>query len=296
MSYLNFFQTALGVNNMSIAYLNGEWNPMSETKVSVLDRGFMFGDGVYEVVPVYQKKAFTLKEHLARLGRSLDEIKIANPLDDAGWTNLIEAAIERSDEYDAVVYIQVTRGASESREHVWPENTPATVLVMVYDAPLLSRKEVPPYKMITLEDFRWQKGHIKSVSLIAAGLFKNEAVSRGADDSILIRNGFVTEASSSNVYIVKDGVLITPPASNSILHGITRHLVLSLARGDGMSVEEREISVSELDDADEVLISSAGHEVWPVGSVNSNPVGNGEGGVVWQRLDQLFQGYKAKTR
>ena len=280
---------------MSIAYLNGEWNSMGETKVSVLDRGFMFGDGVYEVVPVYQKKAFTLKEHLARLGRSLDEIKIANPMGDSEWTNLIEEAIERSNEHDAVVYIQVTRGASASREHVWPENTPATVLVMVYDAPLLSRKEIIPYNVITLEDFRWQKGHIKSVSLVAAGLFKNEAVSRGADDAVLIRNGFVTEASASNVYIVKDGVLVTPPTSNSILHGITRNLVLSLARADGMSVEEREISVSELDAADEVMISSAGHEVWPVGTVNSNPVGNGEGGVVWQRLDQLFQTYKAEA-
>jgi len=278
---------------MSIAYLNGVWNAMGETKISVLDRGFMFGDGVYEVIPVYKKKAFTLKEHLARLGRSLDEIKIVNPMTEDEWTRLIEKAIERSEEYDAVVYIQVTRGASESREHVWPTNTPATVLVMVYDAPLLSRKEVKPYNVITLEDFRWQKGHIKSVSLVAAGLFKNEAVSRGADDAILIRNGYVTEASASNVYIVKEGVLITPPTSNSILHGITRNLVLSLARGDNMVVEEREISAEELAEADEVLISSAGHEVWPVGTVNGKPIGNGEGGVVWQRLDQLFQAYKA---
>ena len=278
---------------MSIAYLNGEWNPMSETKISVLDRGFMFGDGVYEVVPVYKQKPFTLKEHLARLGRSLAEIKIINPMDETTWINLIEEAIERSDEHDALVYIQVTRGASASRQHVWPEHTPATVLVMVYDAPTLSRKDVTPYKMITLDDFRWQKGHIKSVSLVAAGLFKNEAVARGADDAILIRNGFVTEASASNVYIVKDGVLITPPTSNSILHGITRYLVLSLARGDDIPVEEREISVAELDAADEVIISSAGHEVWPVGSVNEASVGNGEGGVVWQRLDQLFQDYKS---
>jgi D-alanine transaminase len=118
-------------------------------------------------------------------------------------------------------------------------------------------------------------------------------VARGADDAILIRNGFVTEASASNVYIVKDGVLITPPTSNSILHGITRYLVLSLARGDDIPVEEREISVAELDSADEVIISSAGHEVWPVGSVNEASVGNGEGGVVWQRLDHLFQDYKS---
>ena len=253
----------------------------------------MFGDGVYEVVPVYKQKPFTLKEHLARLGRSLAEIKIINPMDETTWVNLIEEAIERSDEHDALVYIQVTRGASASREHVWPEHTPATVLVMVYDAPTLSRKDVTPYKMITLDDFRWQKGHIKSVSLVAAGLFKNEAVARGADDAILIRNGFVTEASASNVYIVKDGVLITPPTSNSILHGITRYLVLSLARGDDIPVEEREISVAELDSADEVIISSAGHEVWPVGSVNEASVGNGEGGVVWQRLDHLFQDYKS---
>ena len=278
---------------MSIAYLNGEWNPMSETKISVLDRGFMFGDGVYEVVPVYKQKPFTLKEHLARLGRSLAEIKIINPMDETTWVNLIEEAIERSDEHDALVYIQVTRGASASREHVWPEHAPATVLVMVYDAPTLSRKVLTPYKMITLDDFRWQKGHIKSVSLVAAGLFKNEAVARGADEAILIRNGLVTEASASNVYIVKDGVLITPPTSNSILHGITRYLVLSLARGDDIPVEEREISVAELDSADEVIISSAGHEVWPVGSVNEASVGNGEGGVVWQRLDHLFQDYKS---
>lgn len=259
----------------------------------MLDRGFMFGDGIYEVIPVYRGKAFTLPRHLIRLANSLKEIRLDNPMTDAEWTSLIDEAVERSGEVTAYIYVQVTRGVATKRDHVYPADTRPTVLVMVYEAPILERKHVKPLRMITLDDFRWSRGHIKTVSLIAAGLLKNEAIARGADDAILIRDGCATEATASNVMIAKDGVLLTPPKSQLMLHGITRDIVLELARAHGLPLEERNISLEELESADEVIITSSGHEVWPVGVLNGKIVGNGEAGLMWQQLDQWFQDYKA---
>ncbi|MCB1647833.1 MAG: aminotransferase class IV, partial [Pseudomonadales bacterium] len=236
---------------MSISWLNGEWQPIEDAKISVLDRGFMFGDGVYEVIPVYNGKPFTLDRHLARLDRSLDEIRLKNPMDAAAWEALIHEAIEKSGESMAYLYLQVTRGIAKKRDHVYPDAEP-TVLVMVYDAPILARKEIRPYSVVTLEDFRWGRGHIKSVSLIAAGMLKNEAIAKGADDAILIRNGFATESTASNIFIVKDGVLITPPKSHVLLHGITRDVVIELASANGIPLEGRDITEAELAEADEI--------------------------------------------
>ena len=184
---------------MAISYLNGSWQPIEEARVSVLDRGFMFGDGIYEVIPVYAGKVFTLHRHLLRLANSLAEIQLKNPLSMAAWTTLTEEAVTRSGETTAYVYIQVTRGLASKRDHAYP-NVEPTVLVMVYHSPILERQEVRPYKMITLEDFRWSRGHIKSVSLMAAGMLKNAALSQGADDAILIRDGLVMEATASNIF------------------------------------------------------------------------------------------------
>lgn len=280
----------------SIAYLNGVWQAPEDTKVSVLDRGFMFGDGVYEVIPVYFGKPFTLPRHLNRLDKSLGEINLKNPLDHKGWVALIEEAVARSGETTAYVYLQVTRGVAGKRDHAYPTNAEPTVLVMVYEAPILEREHVEPLKMVTADDYRWSRGHIKTVSLIAAGMLKNRALAEGADDAILIRDGKVTEATASNIFIVRDGVLITPPKTNHLLHGITRDLVVELVRTAGLPFEERDIPLAELKRADEVMITSSGHEIWPVGRIDDKVIGNGEGGLVWQQVDRLFQSFKEEFR
>ncbi len=274
---------------MAIAYLNGEWQAPEDAKVSVFDRGFMFGDGIYEVMPVYWGQVFTLDEHLKRLNRSLHEIRLASPFSDDQWKNLFAEAIEKSGEQTAFLYLQVTRGVATLRAHEYPAEVKPTVLVTVTAAPGLERKSVVPYKMVTKPDFRWGRGDIKVVSLIANGLLKNEAIDEGFDDAILIRDGRVTEATSSNVFIVRDGVIATPPKSCYLLHGITRDQVIELAISKHLPLEERDIEEDELCDADEIWISSTGHEIWPVGELNGKTVGNGEAGVVWQTMDSLFQ-------
>jgi len=281
---------------MAVAYLNGVWQAIHKAKISILDRGFMFGDGVYEVIPVYNHKAFLLEQHLERLSTSLDEISIANPMTADQWAVLVLQAVEKGQEKNAVVYIQVTRGVAEKREHLWPKNLSPTVLLTVSAAPGLARvysnASITPYSMMTMDDFRWKNGHIKTISLLAAGLIKNEAVAKGVDDAILIRTGLVTESSSSNIFIVRNGAFVTPPKSSYILHGITRDLVLMLARKSKILVEERDIQEAELFSASEVMVTSSGRELWPVGSINGSKIGDGAPGVIWKMLDKSFQEYK----
>lgn len=279
----------------AISYLNGTWQPPEDARVSVLDRGFMFGDGVYEVIPVYQGRPFGLARHLARLNTSLAEITLPSPMSDADWEALMLKGVTRSGETTASIYLQITRGVAPTRDHRYPENVTPTVLLIVSPSILLERRQVDPLTMVTLDDFRWARGHIKTISLIAAGMLRNEAIAQGADDAILIRDGLVTEASSSNIFICKDGVLITPPKSNLVLHGITRNVVLELARETGMEVAERDVTAEELFAADEVMISSSTHEIWPVGTIDGRTIGNGAGGVIWRQLDSLFQAFKARS-
>ena len=278
---------------MAIAYLNGEWQAPEEAKISVFDRGFMFGDGIYEVMPIYWGKVFTLDEHLVRLNRSLNEIRLDSPFTDTEWRSLFAEAIEKSGEETALLYLQVTRGIASMRSHEYPVDVKPTVLVTITPAPGLERNKVVPYKMVMKEDFRWSRGDIKVVSLVANGLLKNEALAEGYDDVILLRDGLVTESSASNVFIVKDGIIITPPKSSHLLHGITRDHVIQLANANSMKLEEREIGEAELVEADEVWITSTGHEVWPVGELNGKTIGNGEAGVGWQSMDSLYQASKS---
>lgn len=277
---------------MAIAYLNGEWQAPEDAKISVFDRGFMFGDGIYEVMPVYWGKVFTLEEHLLRLNRSLNEIRLVSPFTDEEWRSLFDEAIEKSGEETALLYLQVTRGIASNRSHEYPADVKPTVLITVTAAPGLERNEVLPYKMVTKQDFRWSRGDIKVISLVANGLLKNEALAEGYDDVVLLRDGVVTESSASNVFIVKDGVIVTPPKSRYLLHGITREQVIQLAKTNSMELEERDISEAELVDADEIWITSTGHEIWPVGELNGKTVGNGEAGVTWQMMDSLYQASK----
>lgn len=277
---------------MPIAYLNGEWLPVEEAKVSVLDRGFLFGDGVYEVIPVYNGKLFCLERHVARLKASLTEIRLSEPVADVVWVDLLTEAVEKSGESMAALYIQVTRGADSMRSFVYPADPTPTIFIMVSPAPQLAHREIKPLQLVTLEDFRWDKGHIKTISLIAAGMLKNEAIAAGANDAVLVKDGEVTEATSSNLFAVIDGVIVTPPKSTRLLHGITRDVVVELAKANGLPIEERVLLPEELARANEVFISSSTMETWPVDRLDGKIIGNGEPGLVWQKIDELFQAHK----
>jgi len=265
-----------------------------EAKVSVFDRGFMFGDGVYEVMPVYGGRVFTLPEHVERLLRSLKEIRLETPYNDATWAALIQEAVAKSEEVESLVYLQVTRGVASERSHVYSDVAP-TVLITVTPAAL--RTNTPkPLNVVTKADFRWHRADIKVTSLIANGLLKNEALAEGYDDAVLVRDGIVTEGTASNVFIVSEGVIKTPPKSNHLLHGITRDLVIRLAEEAGMPLSECELVEADVLEADEVWLTSTGLEVSPVGAVNGQTVGNGQAGVMWLAMDQIFQNKKAEFR
>ena len=280
---------------MAISYLNGKWFPVGEAQVSVMDRGFLFGDGVYEVIPVYNSQAFCLEQHLARLNSSLNEIYLTNPMRIDSWTELIQTAIDKGGESYGAFYIQVTRGADKKRDFAFPTDVQPTIYMMINPAPQLRRQRtVTGYDVITLDDFRWSNGHIKSISLIAAGMLKNAAIRQGANEAILIKDGKVTECTASNLFAVFNGVLVTPPKSHHLLHGITRDLVIKQSRAAGLKVKERAISASELVLADELFLTSTTHESWPITKLNGTTVGNGAPGLIWQKVDQLFQANKPR--
>lgn len=277
-------------------YLNGEFLPLSEAKVSVLDRGFIFGDGVYEVIPVYGRRAFRLSHHLQRLQNSLDAIRIDNPLSNEGWQQIIDALIEQNDGDDQSIYLHITRGVAK-RDHRFPADTPATVFVM--SNPLLAPEQATVergIKAVTLPDIRWLNCHIKAISLLPNILFRQAAIDSGGDEAILLRDGKATEGAASNLFIVKDTVIITPPKSHKLLPGITRDLIVELAQQHQLDCEEREIDEQELFAADEIWISSSTKEVMPVLELNQQPVGNGQPGPVWRQIYRLYQQMKQQLR
>jgi len=280
----------------SLCYLNGEFMPLADARIPVLDRGFIFGDGVYEVIPAYGRVLFRLEQHLARLAYSLRSIRLANPHDARTWATLLGTVVDRNPWDDQSVYLQVTRGVAP-RSHEFPRTTPPTVFIMAN--PL---KTPPPetrergVAVVTREDYRWRRCDIKSVSLLANVLLRQEAEDAGAAETVLLRDGNVTEASASNVYVVKNGVIASPPKDNLILPGITYDLVLELARAAGLPVEVRPVAAAELLAADEVWLSSSTREVQPVTRVDGEPVGTGKPGPDFARMYQLFQDYKARVR
>ena len=280
-----------------ICHLNGELMPLADAKIPVLDRGFIFGDGVYEVIPAYARALFRLPEHLARLAYSLREVRIANPHDAAGWTKLLETVVARNPWDDQAVYLQVTRGAAP-RTQEFPK-TPVTPTVFVMANPLKTptpEQREQGVAVVTRDDFRWQRCDIKSVSLLANCLLKQEAEDAGAVETLLVRDGNLTEASTCNVFLVKNGTIVNPPKDHLILPGITYDLVLELARANGLPVDVRPIAAAELLDADEVWLSSSSREVLPITRIDGRPVGGGKPGPVYTRMHRLFQDYKARSR
>ncbi|SAK40758.1 class IV aminotransferase [Caballeronia hypogeia] len=282
-------------------YLNGEWGPLSEARIPVLDRGFIFGDGVYEVVPLYAQPdgtrlPFRLAQHLARLARSLGKIRIDNPFDDAGWRALIHRVIaENAGAGDALVYIQVTRGVAKRRGHAFPAGITPTVFVMLGHLVFPSAADRARGAVaVTAEDKRWLHCDIKSTSLLGNVLMSQHAVENDALETIQLRDGLLTEGSSSNVWIVKGGTLLGAPRGPRILEGIRYGLIEELSREAGIPFEERDITEAELRSADEIMISSATKEVMPITTLDGVQVGEGRPGAVYAALFEAYQ--RAKTR
>jgi D-alanine transaminase len=278
-----------------MVFLNGKFLPIEEAKIPVLDRGFIFGDGVYELVPVYSRVPFRLDEHMSRLERSLSETGIRNPYSRAQWREIIFKLIDSQSFDDQGIYFQVTRGVAK-RDHSFPKNVEPTVFMM--SNPLVN----PPKEQVerggsavSAKDHRWLRCDIKSTSLIGNCLLRQLSAESGAAETILFRDGKLTEASASNVFIVKRGRILSPAKSNLILPGITYDVVAELARANGLPLELREVTEAEVRDADEIWVTSSSKEVFPIVELDGARVGDGRPGPVFHRMYQLYQEFKQKV-
>ncbi|MGD8558795.1 MAG: D-amino-acid transaminase [Gammaproteobacteria bacterium] len=281
---------------MSTVYLNGEFLPDNAACVSVLDRGFIFGDGVYEVIPAYQGNLFRLNEHLARLQNSLDAIRIKNPYTNDQWQNMLAELVTKNGGGDLSVYLQVTRGSAQ-RDHALPANVEPTVFAMANPLQPPKPQDLQNgIKAITTVDDRWLNCHIKAISLLPNVLLRQKAIDAGATEAILLRNGEATEGAASNLFIVENNVLITPPNGPCLLPGITRDVILELAQKAHISCKEAPISEQQLREADEIWITSSTKEIMPVTSLDNEPVGNGKPGPLWHQVVELFQQFKESMR
>ena len=278
-----------------IVYLNGEFMPLEAARIPVLDRGFIFGDGVYEVIPVYSRNPFRMPEHLRRLQHSLDSIRIANPLSDAEWTRLTLDVITRNAGEDQSIYLQVTRGTAK-RDHAFPKEAKPTVFMMSSPLVTPSREQIEKgVPAITATDFRWLKCDVKSISLLGNCLLRQAAMDAGAVEAVLFRDGYLTEASASNVFVVHNGRVLAPPKNHLVLPGITYDVVLELLEANGMAHEEREVPEHEVRTAEEIWVTSSTKEVLAVTTLDGRPVGSGRPGAVFQRIHQLYQDFKRKV-
>jgi D-alanine transaminase len=274
-------------------YLNGQFLPLEDAKVSVLDRGFIYGDGVYELVPVYGRRPYRLPQHLARLQRSLDGIRLANPHTDAEWEAIIAGLIGRMTFADQGVYLQVTRGAAK-RDHAFPTGVAPTVFMMSNPLVLPSREQVERgVAVVTAVDERWLHCDLKTISLLGNVLARQLAVDAGATETVLFRNGYLTEASASNVLLVRGGVIVAPPKDNQILPGITYDVAFELAREGGLPIEVRPVPKDEALAADEMWLSSSTKEVLAVTALDGRPFAGGTPGPVFRKVYALFQASKA---
>jgi len=278
-----------------MVFLNGKFVPIDEARVSVLDRGFIFGDGVYELVPVYSRVPFRLDEHLARLERSLAEARVRNPHSRAQWRKFIYQLIDAQPFDDQGVYFQVTRGVAQ-RDHAFPKNAEPTVFMM--SNPLVN----PPQPRVeagaaavSAQDNRWLRCDIKSISLIGNVLLRQLSAEADAAETILFRDGRLTEASASNVFIVARGLILSPPKSSLILPGITYDVVAELARANDMPLEFRDVTEAEVRAADEIWVTSSSKEVLAIVSLDGRKVGEGWPGPVFRRMYALYQEFKRKV-
>ena len=283
-----------------VVHLNGQNLPAEDACVPVLDRGFIFGDGVYEMIPVFGGRPFRLDEHLRRLENSLDEVRIPNPHTHAQWTALIQELIDENGGGDQSLYLQVTRGPA-ARDHALPKKPAPTVFAMSNPlrAPAAETLE-EGIKAITLDDIRWARCHIKAISLLPNILLRQTALDAGAAEAILIRDGYATEGAASNLFVVFDktpgGVLVTPPKGPHLLPGITRDVILELAETHGIAHREADIRRENLAHASEIWVTSSTKEILPVTTLDGKPVGEGRPGPVFQKMYALYQAHKARLQ
>ena len=278
-------------------YLNGKFLPVEEAKVSVTDRGFLFGDGVYEVIPVYGGHLFRLQHHLQRLHNSLQGIGIDNPHTQAEWRQILTRLTAQLGASDQALYLQVTRGCTDVRDHAWPENLEPTIYARTktLQTPTAEEKRRGIHA-ITLDDPRWKHCNIKAITLLANVIARHEAANAGAQEAILIRDGLATEGAASNLFIVRERLLITPPKSDKLLPGITREIILELAKQHGIPYTEATISAGDLQSADEIWMSSSTKEILPVLKLDGQPVGSGIAGEVWEEMTALYESCKERLR
>ncbi len=273
-------------------FLNGSFMPLEDAKVPVLDRGFIFGDGIYELVPVYSRVPFRLDGHLARMERSLSEVGIRNPYPRAEWVALIGQMIERQPFDDQAVYWQITRGVAR-RDHAFPKDTEPTVFMM--SNPLVNPSKAVienGASAVSAPDFRWHRCDLKTISLIGNCMLRQLSADEGAIETILFREGKLTEASASNVYIVKDGVIATPAKNELILPGITLDVVSDIVERGRLPFATREITEAEVRSADEVWVTSSSKEIVAVVELDGRPIGGGKPGPVFRKAWQLYQDFK----
>ena len=276
-------------------HFDGAFMPLSQARVHPLDRGFIYGDGVYEVIPAYGGHYLRLDAHIARLERSLAEARIANPYPAQRWADILTELLTRHGGGDASVYLQVTRGVAP-RDHAFPDCPPTVFAMPRALKPVPAEQVERGLKAISLADIRWQWCQIKSISLQGAAMLRQQAIDAGADEAILHRGRWVTEGAAANLFAVIDGAVLTPPPSNWLLHGITRDLVLELAAQVDLRVDERPLRLKELLAADEIWLSSSTREVLAVTQLDGAPVGDGRPGPAWRRVWDAYQAFKADLR
>lgn len=276
----------------SLCFLNGDYTPLKDARISVLDRGFIFGDGVYEVLPAYRGRIFRFDEHMDRLDRSLAELRIQNPHTRDEWLAVARRLIadqQAAGTTHQLIYLQVTRGVA-LRDHVMPANLTPTVFVMASEMKLASAAQrLEGVACVTADDFRWEKAHIKSTSLLGAVFSRQISADAGATETVMFRDGMLSEAAASNVWVIRNGVVMGPPRSHLVLEGIRYGLIESICRNADIPFELRAISRAEVLTADELLLSSATKEVLPITKLDGQPVGTGRPGPVYARLYEAYQ-------
>lgn len=287
---------------MTTVYLNGNFLPIEQAQVSVLDRGFLFGDGVYEVIPVYGGRLFRFQHHNQRLQNSLDGIRLTNPLQDNQWEQLLTTllqknAVAQGAQQDYSVYLQVTRGAATKRDHLFPANVIPTLYASCQSiAPVDPSILEQGISVITLQDNRWLRCNIKAITLLPNVLLRQQADDAGASEAILIRDDQAIEGTASNLFAIKNGIIMTPPKGPQLLPGITRDLVLELAQQHSIGFQETPIDVETLRSADEIWITSSTREIVPVTRLDDHTVGSGKPGPEWHKMMAHYRQYKDDVR
>ncbi len=277
---------------MNLAYLNGQYLPLDQAKIPVLDRGFLFGDAIYEVMPVHHRQLFRFEHHFQRLQRSIEAIKINLAYSESDWRKILQPLIDQHPENHFNIYLQISRGAEAQRLHQYSKDIKPTVVAFCTPHPDYKLEDFKGIKVVTHPDIRWQRCDIKGTSLLAGILLQQYATEQGAVEALLINDGYVYESTASNLFIVKNGTLITPPLSNKLLGGVTRDLVLELAAKHNLPQQQQLITLQALYQADEVWLTGSNKEIQPVLTIDDNKIGNGQIGAIWHKMIQWFFAYK----